>query len=569
MTYRTMGLFILQLFMLYSSAQDVPSFHPPIKIPIYLSGNFGEIRTDHFHSGIDIKTQGSTGHQIFAVEEGYISRIKVQANGYGKSIYISHPNGYTSVYGHLDRYREDIADYVKEMQYKKRSHMVDLYLKPGIFPLTKGEFIAYSGNTGSSSGPHVHFEIRNSANQHPTNVLAYDFDIKDRIAPRFHSLNFYPMDSESQINGSAERHSSKVVLDKDRYTIPFGKSIEAWGTLGISVEVFDYLDGSTNRCGIYSLEMYVDEQLNYKHVMDEFSFSETRYINAFIDFEERVRSGKKAHRLHRLPNDRLRIYSKETANKALQINEARDYPVRIIATDVAGNSSSLEFIIEGRALATKRDTLKKEGVYMSYLEPHVFREGPVQVEIPARALYQDLDFTFGSSPSSNGTLTPYYHISSEEVAIHQPYTLSIQCPDIEPALQKKLLLVTADEEGKLESAGGAFQDGAVVAILRRFGQFAVAMDTIAPEIIMHGKQEGDFSGRKELRFTIRDELSGISKYEGYIDNQWVLFEYDPKNELLTFVFDLEHISPEREHNLELYVSDEKGNARLFQSAFTW
>ena len=159
-------------------------FHPPLKIPMYLSGNFGEIRSDHFHSGIDIKTQGAIGQQVFSVEQGYVSRIKVQANGYGKSIYISHPNGYTSRYGHLDRYRDDIADYVNRMQYKSKSHAVDLYLDRETFPLEKGEFIAYSGNTGSSSGPHLHFEIRTSSNQHPTNVLKYNFDIKDRVSSK-------------------------------------------------------------------------------------------------------------------------------------------------------------------------------------------------------------------------------------------------------------------------------------------------------------------------------------------------------------------------------------------------
>ena len=177
MMRRTISLILLQFLMLYSIGQDGSNFHPPVKIPIYLSGNFGELRSDHFHSGIDIKTQGTTGHHVFSVAAGYVSRIKVQANGYGKSIYITHPNGYTSVYGHLNNYREDIAAYVNEMQYKQRSHMVDLYLNRLTFSMEKGEFIAYSGNTGGSSGPHLHFELRSTANQHPVNALQFNFDI--------------------------------------------------------------------------------------------------------------------------------------------------------------------------------------------------------------------------------------------------------------------------------------------------------------------------------------------------------------------------------------------------------
>ena len=174
---------LIQLLIVHISGQNNYSFHPPVKIPIFLSGNFGEIRSDHFHSGIDIKTQGTVGHPVFSVEKGYVSRIKVQANGYGNSIYVTHPNGYTSVYGHLDGYRDDIAAYVKKVQYKRESFSVDLYMEPGVFQVDRGEFLAYSGNTGGSSGPHLHFEIRTASNQHPTNVLKYNFDIEDRRGP--------------------------------------------------------------------------------------------------------------------------------------------------------------------------------------------------------------------------------------------------------------------------------------------------------------------------------------------------------------------------------------------------
>ena len=570
MMQRTISLILLQFLIISGSGQDGASFHPPVIIPIYLSGNFGEIRSDHFHSGIDIKTQGTTGHQVSSVEKGYISRIKVQANGYGKSIYISHPNGYTSVYGHLDRYRDDIAAYVKRMQYQQQSHMVDLYLNRSAFPLEKGEFIAYSGNTGSSSGPHLHFEIRSSSNQHPTNVLTYNFKIKDNIPPRFHSPFLYPINEKSQINGKAERFSSRVVRDKGIYTIPYGTSLEGSGILGISVEVFDYLDGASNRCGIHRLEMYVDNKLSYSHMMDEFSFSETRYINAHIDYKERIKSGKKAHRLHRLPNDRLRIYNQSAGNRALVVDESRDYPIRIVATDVAGNSSTLEFTLKGNdqtMIAPLTDRV--DITFMKYNQFNSFEEGPVQVQIPANALYQDLDFTFLSSPPAEGSLTPFYQIASREVPVHAAYTLSIQSPSIDPSLHKRLLLISYNDEREVVSAGGEYSNGRVVAKLRNFGEFAVALDTIAPVIRLQGNKGGDFSAKKELRFTISDELSGIDKYEGYIDNHWALFEYDPKNDLLYYSFDEQHISKGAEHELELYVSDGKGNVNLLHTTFDW
>jgi len=570
MMRRTISLILLQCLMLYSIGQDRSSFFPPVKIPIYLSGNFGELRSDHFHSGIDIKTQGVAGHHVFSVEEGYVSRIKVQANGYGKSIYITHPNGYTSVYGHLNRYRDDIDAYVNKMQYKQRSHMVDLYLDRLTFPMEKGEFIAYSGNTGSSSGPHLHFELRSTNNQHPVNALQFNFDIKDQVAPRFYTIFIYPLDKKGQVNGKVEKFSSKLVKDKGIYTIPYGTEIRASGTLGMSVEVFDYLDGASNRCGIYTLEMYVDNKLSYSHTMDEFAFSETRYINAHTDYEANITLGVKAHRLHRLPNDKLRIYNKGTKNSPLVFNEARPYHIRIVASDVAGNSSVLEFEVKGNAAPIPLpDPAKGFITTMSYDRVNAFKEGPVQVEIPVNTLYQDLDFSFLSSPPANGSLTPFYHIATPEVPVHKSYTLTIQSPPLDPLLHNKQLLITYNDAHEIESAGGEFKNSAVVAKLWNFGQFAIALDTIAPKITPLWKRGADLSGIKDLRITILDNLSGIGKYEGYIDNQWALFEYDPKNDLLHYWFDEKRIAQGSVHELELYVTDKKGNINLLHTTFNW
>lgn len=571
MMRRTVCLIITQLLVIHAFGQKEPDFHPPVKIPMYLSGNFGEIRSDHFHSGIDIKTQGTIGHPVCSVERGYVSRIKVQANGYGKSIYLSHPNGYTSVYGHLDRYRDDIAKYVKKMQYSRQSHVVDLYPAPETFPLEKGENIAYSGNTGGSSGPHLHFEIRNSANQHPTNVLLYNFNIKDQVAPRFLSLNLYPLDAEALVNGGSEKVSSRLVKDQGIYTVPWGTRMEATGKLGISVEVFDYLNGASNRCGIYTLEMYVDEILSYRHVMDEFAFSETRYINAHTDYQLRASSGVKAHRLHQLPNNRLRIYDKTAGTHALKVDEQRNYQIRIVATDVAGNSSELKFSIQGDTLS-KADKSKKADFVktMKYKQVNSFINDQLSLEIPANALYNDFDFSYSSTPAVNGSLTPLFHIASSEIPVHRAYTLSVKCPPVDASLHRKLLLVSHNEQNEPESAGGKYVNGSVVASLRNFGSFAIGMDTIAPRITpRNGKVGGDLSGKDHISFTIMDELSGIERYEAYIDNRWALFEYDPKNDLLVYSFDEEHLNKGSEHELELYVTDAKGNVNLFHTTFTW
>lgn len=567
-------LLITQCFMPFAFGQNTREFHPPVKIPMYLSGNFGEIRSDHFHSGIDIKTQGTTGHPISAIEGGHVSRIKVQANGYGKSIYLSHPNGYTSVYGHLDRYQDDIAEYVKKMQYSRQSHTLDLYPDPSAFRLEKGDIIAYSGNSGSSTGPHLHFEIRNSANQHPTNVLQYNFDIRDQVAPRFRSLRIYPMNNVARVNGSSETHTIALVKDQGSYTVPWATRLNASGEIGMSVEVFDYLNGASNRCGVYTLEMYVDSILSYRHVMDEFAFSETRYINAHTDYQARASQGIKAHRLHRLPNNRLRIYDKKTGNAPLLVNEARSYQIRIVATDVAGNSSELHFIIQG---VIQEETLssapaeKNEGqLRFPYNRSNSHSTEQINLEIPANSLYQDYQFSLSSSPASHGSLTPFFQVGNPEVPLHKAYTLSIKCPPVKQALRNKLLLISKTKAGEIESAGGEYKNGAVVARLRNFGTYAVGLDTIAPQIkSRNGSATGDLTSRKSLSFYILDDLSGIKRYEGYIDNQWALFEYDPKNDLLVYTFDEARLKKNSEHELELYVADSKGNVNLFHTTFTW
>ncbi len=570
--YRISLILFFQLVVLQSFGQNSPHFQAPLKIPLFLSGNFGEIRPDHFHSGIDLKTQGTIGHHVFAVESGYISRIKVQANGYGKSIYLAHPDGHTSVYGHLDRYREDLEKYVKALQYKRQSHQVDINLKPDEFPVLKGDFIAYSGNSGGSMGPHLHFEIRNSGTQNPLNALQYGFDIKDQIEPRFVKLFIYPLEKEARVNGSDEKQSFDLVLDQGVYTIPWGTRIEVSGAIGMGVEVYDLLDGASNRCGIYSLEGWIDERLFYQHVMDEFSFSESRYVNAHMDYGENMASGRKIHRLFRLPNDHLSIYRHMENNGLLNLTEPGIHTIGVVAADVAGNLSRLSFDLKSAAIQPNASA--KQAVHsklMRYNEISLFKNESVRIEIPANALYENIDFKYSETPPTKGFHSVNYQIHSPQTPLHRAFTLSVTAPDVAPGLQDHLIFVTYDPEKKrMISAGGSYHNGRVVANLMSFGEYAVSLDTLAPEVIpLNGSDRSDQTGRTSIRFTVRDDLSRIEKYEGYIDNRWALFEYDPKNELLIYNFDQDRISKNREHELELYISDSQGNVNLYHTTFTW
>jgi len=571
MMHRLFIFIVLHLFTSQIISQSNHAFRSPVDIPMYLSGNFGEIRDDHFHSGIDIKTGGVTGYEVHSIEEGYVSRIKVQANGYGKSIYVSHPTGHTSLYGHLDRYHSDIADYVKKIQYERRSHAVDIYLKPGQFRLNKGDVVGYSGNTGSSSGPHLHFEIRTTEDQHPTNVLKYGFDIRDRIPPRFHRLFLYPLGDSSHVMGSPGKFSTAVLQRDGQYLLPSVPEVKAGGTIGVGAEVFDYLDGAPNRCGVYTLSLYVNGDPVYSHVLDEFSFSETRFINAHIDYGERSTSGAKVHRLYRLPNDRLRIYRDLVSDGMIRIRPDGDYHIRMVASDVAGNSSELQFRIRGEpALPFDKNSLDESVQRMPYHRINRFSSDGVQLEIPAYALYEDLDFSFSAEPAPDGMHSGLYRIHSPETPVHLPFRLSVMTESPDPAHPDRYCLVRIDQDGEKSYAGGTFSEGAVTAEVRSFGTYGVVMDTIPPEIVpLDWRVAGDFRGASSIRFRIIDDLSGIDQYEGFIDNDWALFEYDPKNELLTCVLDPARVDQGSLHELELYVTDACGNVNLYHTTFRW
>ncbi len=282
------------------------SFAPPLDIPILLSGNFGELRSTHFHSGIDIKTQQQTGKNVCASKEGYVSRIKIQSGGYGKSVYLYHPEGYTTVYAHLNDFIPEIASYVKEIQYAQRKYEINVFPEKYRIPVIKGQLIGHSGNTGNSGGPHLHFEIRD-AGQNPLNVLKYGFNIRDDIAPDIRHLAVYPVEPGSIINGRSNKVVLKPVLINGQYVLI--DTLSASGLTGFGIETYDYMNGTGNRFTVYSIELVVNDIVVYLHEMDKLSFGEMKYLNSHIDYEERILNKLSIHKLFLDPNNRLGIYT--------------------------------------------------------------------------------------------------------------------------------------------------------------------------------------------------------------------------------------------------------------------
>ena len=379
-------------FFLFSQINSKEiNFRSPVDIPIYLSGNFGEIRSTHFHSGIDIKTQGTIGKKVYSVEEGYISRIKVSVNSYGKTIYINHPNGYTSVYGHLNNFNSKIEKIAKSIQYQDQEFEIDFYPKKDEIKVPKGEIIGYSGNTGSSEGPHLHFEIRETNEQIPVNPLFFNFDIKDDIPPVLYNLIIYPLDSKTTIDGLNKITQFNLKKIDSKYSTVDTNEIKINGHVGFGIEMNDYLNGSSNRCGIYKLSVYKNNQLYYDHTIDKFSFSEASYVRSHIDYAQKLKSKQTIQKTFISPNNNLSIYTFSKNRGIFNFSYDSLYQIRILASDAYGNKSEISFNIIGDQENISNDTaMIHNGILMNWDDENNYENEEVKVTIPKGTLFDTI-----------------------------------------------------------------------------------------------------------------------------------------------------------------------------------
>lgn len=542
-------------------------FRSPISHQIKLSSNFGEIRKGHFHSGIDIKTGGVTGKNIHAVADGYINRINVSANGFGKAIYITHPNGYMTVYAHLLHFSPDIEAYVKNQQYEQKSFQVTLYPDKNEFPVKMGAIIAKSGNSGSSLGPHLHFEIRHTVNQHPVNPLLFHFKIKDNINPIISKIYLYPLSKLSHIDSSYEKKIYNVKGDHGNYKLDPDKIIPAYGLIGIGIETLDYLNGSWNKCAVLSIEMKVDDKVVYSHEMREFSYSETRYVNSHIDYEEKISNRNNVYQTFIAPNDQLSIYNESVNKGRITLNDTNTHKITLLVKDAHGNRSEIIFNI--RSVPTLPETSIRESkdysVVMPYNKDNSFSHKGFSITIPAGSLYDTLCFSYAEAPSLPGTFSALHFVHNSYTPLHK-YCIIIITPDSVPeGLESKLLAAMVNGEEGLIPAGGEW-DGEKLSIrTRNFGKYVIAIDTVKPEIEPLNIRDS----KTMIRFRITDDFSGIKSYTGMIDGKWALFEYDPKNDLLVYRFDKNRLTQNQQHDLEITVTDDRDNIAVYNVGFYW
>lgn len=550
-------ILFVQLASLHAYAQT-PDFRSPLDIPLYLAGNFGELRSNHFHTGLDIKTQGREGLPVYSVAEGEVSRIKVSPWGYGNALYIDHPSGHTTVYAHLQSYNEAITQFLRAAQYTEETYAIDLVPGPGQLKIGKGEIIGLSGNTGSSGGPHLHFEIRDTESEHPLNPMNFGFDIKDEIAPALNGILFTPLNDSSSVNGS-NASTEKTSL------VSGSTLVRMWGEVGLAISTYDKLSGQPNKCGTYDVELRLDGEPIYSHSLDELDFDVNRHMNAHIDYKFYRTNKKRYQRCFILPGNKLKIY--EDAAQGLSIREEGSHEIEIVLKDLNGNERTFSFKVKVELPDEPHDLVHcADCKTFRFDTVNAYRSENCTVFVPEGRLYDDMEFEHVEKAGNKGTYSGIHQIGSTLVPLQNVVTVKLKADEVNFDT-RKLVIAQRKANGNWKSIGGRFNHGWVEAKTKNWGNYTVKADTVPP-VISNINLNTRMQGKKSFAIKVTDDFSGIDSYRGSIDGRWVLMEYQPRKNRLVYTFDESRLA-KGEHTFHLVVADERKNENQFTMEFSW
>jgi murein DD-endopeptidase MepM/ murein hydrolase activator NlpD len=539
-------------------------FQNPIDIPIVLAATFGELRTNHFHAGIDIKTQRREGFDVLAAADGYISRIKIQHWGYGKAIYIKHPNGYTTVYAHLQKFAPEIEEYVKRNQYNKESYTIQLFPQAHQLKVKKGQTIAYSGNTGGSTAPHLHFEVRDSKTSKIINPLLFGIEVNDTKKPNIQSAYIYPLDDFTQINQANTKQKLNITLQSNGDLI--ADKIYASGTIGFGIKAFDRLNDAMNKNGLYKLELFVNQEKVYQHKVATFSFAEGKYINLLVDYPHHYRKRERIQKCFIVPQNKLSIYDDVVNNGYIYIQDELTYTIKIVASDIKGNKTTLTIPVQGKE--QEITFTKKDKKFPYHFNRSIFNKVTlknVTLAIPKYSFYEDTDFDFSVHKG-------IVKVHDKSIPLNKSFTLSFDVSEYPKSEQKKLFIGRVNSKGYVTSYSNTKRkENKLYTVTKTLGKYKLATDSKKPTITPKNFKSGQWiSNYRFLKVKIKDDLTGIKNYRATIDGEWILMEYEPKTGTLTYDFNdskYHNFTKTAKHQLKIVVSDYVNNTNTYIATF--
>jgi len=541
-----------QASMTMQNTYPTSYFGSPLDIPLILAGTFGELRPNHFHAGLDIKTQQREGLNVLASAEGYVSRIKIAHWGYGKVIYITHPNGYTTVYGHLQKFSDRIEAYIKKQQYKNESFEIQVYPSASELPVAKGEIIALSGSTGGFIGPHLHFEIRDSSTEKTINPFLFGIQISDSKRPTINTLVGYSLDTDSQIN------QVNIPLQLSFKRLNNG---DAFGKIGFGVNAYDQLDDAINQNGLYSLELSVNGEKFHEFKASILAFAEDKYINLLIDYERFDKMGQRIQKCFVEPANKLSMYPTSVNNGYLTIEDKKSYNVDIIAKDFNGNSQKISIPIIGKndSILVRKTEIVTPYKINSALFNEFSKDG-VTVAFPKNTFYNDLWLDFDVSES-------IAKVHESTVPIHNNYTITFDVSKYSDIEKQQLYIASINKKGRTSYESTVKKDSTFYASTKRLGKFTLLYDREAPTIQLHNFKDNQWlTNHEKLQVKIFDYKSGINTYRAEINGQWILMEYDVATGLLTYNFK-DKVFADSKHELKVVVTDNVGNSNTLTATF--
>lgn len=529
---------------------DKPSFIPPFDFPITFSGNFGEIRANHFHGGLDFKTGGTIGKPVRALADGYISRIRV-THGSGYVLDVAYDNGYSTINRHLSAFVGDVARRVEDLQYEKESWEVEITPEPDEYPVKAGQIIALSGNTGYSFGPHLHLDMIETATDEYIDPLPFFMNkVKDKTAPRAEGIMLFPQSGKGVVEGKQTRRA---------FPAHPTKPITAWGLIGAGIRAYDYMDGVQNKYGVKTVILEVDGEEVFRSTVDRFAYEENRYINSWTHGQY-MKSFIE-------PGNRLRMLQASNGNRGLvEINEERPYRFVYTLSDALGNTSKVRFTVQGQK-TTIAPVEHREKYALKWDKVNYLQEPGLELVIPKGMLYDDVLLNY-SVRADSGDIAFTYQLNDTRIPMHNACDLRIGLRRRPVEDMTKYYVAGVTARGGKYRIGGKYEDGVMKVRIRDLGTYTVAVDTVPPVITPVNQAQWGRTGK--IIFKAKDKETGINTYRGTIDGKYALFgKPNSISGNLVCELDPKHVEKGGKHVVEMTVTDGCGNRTTEQFEFVW